>query len=208
MESPESPEECHRQTAAALGLLQRLPPQDLETDLDALIKIAPHLEHSLAPYVTRPLKVKLDPEQNRYFVACDYNCDGSTHRSPWSGRYCPSAELGEAEDERLFRPSERLRRLEETFNEVFDAYTTSYYEGSVSSVYLWDLDEGFAGAFLVHKELSKATSSDRKGVWDAVHVIEVKESANSHFSEYKLSSTVLVHLEVAGQSADQTLDCS
>jgi capping protein beta len=36
-------------------------------------------------------------------------------------------------------------------NELFDAYRDLYFEGGVSSVYLWDLESGFAGCFLVKK---------------------------------------------------------
>lgn len=36
-------------------------------------------------------------------------------------------------------------------NEAFDVYRELYYEGGVSSVYLWDLDDGFAGVVLLKK---------------------------------------------------------
>eukprot|EP00439_Symbiodinium_sp_Y106_P035088 s3618_g4.t1 len=160
-------------------------------------------ESGLAPYVSRPLKVKEDLKANRYFVASDYNFDGGSHRSPWSDRYIPVPPGGEAEEERLFRPSARLKRLEQSFNEVFEAYVMSYYEGGVSSVYLWDLDEGFAGAFLVHKELAKVLGDGKTGVWDSIHVLEVRESPNSHYVDFKLSSTIWLHFQVAAK-ADQT----
>eukprot|EP00931_Biecheleriopsis_adriatica_P075693 TRINITY_DN49496_c0_g1_i1.p1 TRINITY_DN49496_c0_g1~~TRINITY_DN49496_c0_g1_i1.p1 ORF type:complete len:317 (-),score=58.20 TRINITY_DN49496_c0_g1_i1:115-1029(-) len=204
----EDQQKQQRTTAAALSLLQRLPPQDLGADLDKFKEIAPHLEQSLAPYVNRPLKLKHDAEASKYFVACDYNCQDSMHRSPWTNKYVPPPLGGDIEEERLFRPSERLRRLESTFNEAFEAYTTSYYEGGVSSVYLWDLDEGYAGAFVVHKQLPKGFGDHRSGVWDAVHVLEVRESTrestSSNYIEYKLSSSVLLHLEVVGGKTDQT----
>ncbi|CAJ1356668.1 unnamed protein product [Effrenium voratum] len=176
-------------TAAALGLLQRLPPKDLEADLDALVAIAPDLEPSLVPYVTRPLKVKEDLKANRYFIVSEYNCDGGSHRSPWTDRYIPAPPGGDAE--------------EETFNEVFEAYATSYYEGCVSSVYLWDLEEGYAGAFLIRKELSKVLGDGKTGVWDSVHVLEVREAPNSHQVDFKLSSSVLLHAQVSPK-AEQT----
>mmetsp|Transcript_107801 Transcript_107801/g.300521 ORF Transcript_107801/g.300521 Transcript_107801/m.300521 type:complete len:306 (+) Transcript_107801:91-1008(+) len=203
MDSGERSQESLRQTAAALNLIQRLPPQDLEENLDGFAKIAPHLERSLAPYVTRPLRLKRDTERNRYFIACEYNCDGGTHRSPWSNRYFPPPE-GAAAEERLFRPPERLRRLEESSNEVFDAYKTSYYEGGVSSVYLWELEEGFAGAFLIRKELTDDHCRGGKGVWDAVHALEVRELPNSNYAEYKLASTVLLHLETTEPGSGET----
>jgi F-actin capping protein, beta subunit len=42
-------------------------------------------------------------------------------------------------------PSESLRKLEIDANHAFDQYRDMYFEGGVSSVYLWDLDHGFAG---------------------------------------------------------------
>merc|ERR1719204_592218 len=143
-----------RQTAAALALVQWLPPQDLEASLEGFAAIAPHVEQAIEPYVSRPLKLKRDPALNKYFVACDYTCDGGTPRSPWTNRYEPPPEGGEAVEEGLFRATDRVRRIEELFNEVFEAYTTSYYDGGVSSVYAWDLDEGFACACLIRKELA------------------------------------------------------
>lgn len=186
-----------RCTAAALNLLQRLPPKDLETDLEALIGIAPELEQGLAPCVARPLRVKEDLKANRYFIACEYNCDAGSHRSPWTDRYIPAPPGGDAEEEKLFRPSARLGRLEQAFNEVFQAYATSYYEGSVSSVYLWDLEEGYAGAFLIRKELPKIFCDGKSGVWDAVHIVEVRDSSNSNYVDFKLSSTIVLNVQVS-----------
>ena len=50
-----------------------------------------------------------------------------------------------------------------------------YYEGGTSSVYLWDLDHGFAGAILLKK--GGDASAKIKGCWDSIHVIEVQVSA-------------------------------
>ncbi len=41
--------------------------------------------------------------------------------------------------------------MEIEFNELFDAYRELYFEGGASSVYLWDLEDGFAGCFLIKK---------------------------------------------------------
>ena len=38
-------------------------------------------------------------------------------------------------------------------NELFDAYRELYFEGGVSSVYFWELDNGFAGCFLIKKSM-------------------------------------------------------
>ena len=61
-------------------------------------------------------------------------------RSPWSNQYDPPLEDGAM-------PSERLRKLEVDANTAFDQYREMYFEGGVSSVYLWDLDHGFAGRY-------------------------------------------------------------
>jgi capping protein beta len=181
------------QRAGALALLKRLPPQDLEKNLASLRDIAPHLETSLDPYIAKPSKLKYDAKTSLYFIASEYNCDGQSHRSPWSNTYIPEPKGGSGEEEKLFRPPERLRRFEESFNEVFDAYKTTYYEGGVSSVYVWDLDEGFAGAFLIRKEVNNCRGVE-KGVWDITHVAEVRES--THNAEYRLYTTLVLHLLV------------
>lgn len=36
-------------------------------------------------------------------------------------------------------------------NTAFDTYRELYFEGGVSSVYLWDMDDGFAGVVLIKK---------------------------------------------------------
>jgi len=43
--------------------------------------------------------------------------------------------------------------LEQTANEAFDIYREVYFEGGLSSVYLWDLEEGFAGVVLLKKNI-------------------------------------------------------
>ena len=53
-----------------------------------------------------------------------------------------------------------------------------YFEGGVSSVYLWDLDHGFAGAVLMKKA---GSGSKAEGCWDSLHVVEV-QVRNCHTS--------------------------
>ena len=65
-------------------------------------------------------------------------------RSPWTNSYDPPLSDGTM-------PSERLRKLEVDANAAFDQYREMYFEGGVSSVYLWDLDNGFAGVILIKK---------------------------------------------------------
>lgn len=49
-------------------------------------------------------------------------------------------------------------------NSAFDVYREMYYEGGVASVFLWDLEDGFAGVVLLKKsnEASGAVST-----WDS-----------------------------------------
>ena len=68
----------------------------------------------------------------------DYLTLAQFHRSPWSNTYDPPLEDGAM-------PSDRLRKLELDANQAFDQYRDMYFEGGVSSVYLWDLAHGFAG---------------------------------------------------------------
>lgn len=73
-------------------------------------------------------------------------------RSPWSNEYIPASTSGPV-------PSSRLRQLEVSLNSAFDTYREMYFEGGISSVYLWDLDEdtssgkemSFAGAVVLKK---------------------------------------------------------
>ena len=41
--------------------------------------------------------------------------------------------------------------MEVQANEAFDIYRELYYEGGISSVYFWNLDDGFAGVVLLKK---------------------------------------------------------
>lgn len=86
-------------------------------------------------------------------------------RSPWSNSYDPPLEDGTM-------PSESLRKLEIEANNAFDQYREMYFEGGVSSVYLWDLNHGFAGVILIKK--AGDGSRKIKGCWDSIHVIEVQ----------------------------------
>ncbi|KAJ1553284.1 hypothetical protein HK405_008392 [Cladochytrium tenue] len=65
-----------------------------------------------------------------------------------------------------------------------------YYEGGVSSVYMWDLDEGFAAVVLIKKITDDASKT--AGTWDSIHVVEVQEKGRS--AHYKLTSTVMLNL--------------
>jgi capping protein beta len=119
--------------------------------------------------------------------------------------------------------------LEIAANEAFDTYremhgvsllldhelilvVTRYYEGGVSSVYLWDLEDGgFAGVVLLKKStrsshlispsyshssgsvaMTPTTPYEPSGSWDSIHVFETAERGRQ--AHYKLTSTVMLQL--------------
>ena len=58
---------------------------------------------------------------------------------------------------------------------------------------MWDLDHGFASVVLI----KKAGDTDKiKGCWDSIHVVEVQEKAQGRSAHYKLTSTVMLWLQV------------
>lgn len=174
-----------QQLDCALDLMRRLPPQQIEKNLSDLIDIAPALCEDLLSSVDQPLKVARDKIAGRDYLLCDYNRDGDSYRSPWSNMYDPPLEDGTV-------PSDRLRKLEISANAAFDQYREMYFEGGVSSVYLWDLEHGFAGVVLIKK--AGDGSKKIKGCWDSIHVMEVQEKSSGKTAHYKLTSTVMLWL--------------
>ena len=77
---------------------------------------------------------------------------------------------------------------------MFSFFFHRYYEGGVSSVYAWDLDDGFAAVILIKKtQDSTKKGQPMKGTWDSIHVVEVMDQgSNAH---YKLTSTVMLGIE-------------
>ncbi|XP_014279602.1 F-actin-capping protein subunit beta [Halyomorpha halys] len=176
-----------QQMDCALDLMRRLPPQEIEKNLSDLIDLVPSLCEELLSSVDQPLKIALDKGVGKDYLLCDYNRDGDSYRSPWSNTYDPPLEDGSM-------PTERLRKLEVEANAAFDQYREMYFEGGVSSVYLWDLEmTGFAGAILIKK--AGDGSKKIKGCWDSIHVVEVQEKTTGRNAHYKLTSTVMLWLQ-------------
>ncbi|EJD06516.1 F-actin capping protein, beta subunit [Fomitiporia mediterranea MF3/22] len=169
-----------------LDLMRRLPPTNVEENVAALVNICPEYADDLLGSVDQPLRLMIDRATGREYLACDYNRDGESYRSPWSNEYDPPLDDGTT-------PSPRLRKLEIAANEAFDTYREMYFEGGVSSVYLWDLDDGgFAGVVVLKKVLQPSSPSAPSGAWDSIHVFEASERGrNAH---YKLTSTIMLHL--------------
>nr|CAB3227644.1 CAPZB uncharacterized protein LOC100181273 [Phallusia mammillata] len=175
-----------KQLDCALDLMRRLPPQQVEKNLSDLIDLVPDLCEELLASVDQPLRVLRDKQNGKDYLLCDYNRDGDSYRSPWSNQYDPPMSDGA-------KPSDKLRDLEVDCNTAFDSYRELYYEGGISSVYLWDLDHGFAGAVLIKKAGDSSTKI--KGCWDSIHVIEVQEKSGGRNAHYKLTSTVMLWLQ-------------
>ncbi|KAI1437635.1 F-actin-capping protein subunit beta [Xylaria sp. CBS 124048] len=178
---------------SALDLLRRLNPKHTSDHLNALISLAPDLTEDLLSSVDQPLAVRRCRQTGRDYLLCDYNRDGDSFRSPWSNEFDPplhDSAPSSGEQEAAAVPSEKIRRMEIKANEAFDIYRELYYEGGVSSVYFWNLDDGFAGVVLLKKVATPGASSE--GTWDSIHVFEAIDRAR--FTQYNLTSTVILSL--------------
>lgn len=89
--------------------------------------------------------------------------------------------------------------MEESLNAAVDVYRELYYEGGISSAYLWALDEGFAGVVLV-KKAAGAGGGGASGGWDSIHVLEVTEASTKRSAHYKLTSTVILDLGLKNEA--------
>lgn len=183
---------------SALDLLRRLNPKDIKKNVDYLCQLAPSLTEELLESVDIPLAVKRCTKTGRDFLCCDYNRDGDSWRSPWSNEFEPPVEDGEG-----VVPSDRIRKMEIKANEAFDVYRELYFEGGISSVYLWDMDDGFAGCVLLKKSVSPSPKSS--GSWDSIHVFDAQDRART--AHYKLTSTVILSLGTGSENLG-TMDLS
>ncbi|KAF8244305.1 F-actin capping protein, beta subunit [Wilcoxina mikolae CBS 423.85] len=168
---------------SSLDLLRRLNPKNTTPNLNSLLSLVPDLTEDLLSSVDQPLLLARCAKTSREYLLCDYNRDGDSYRSPWSNEYTPA--LTDA----TF-PSERLRKMEIAANQAFDVYRELYYEGGVSSVYFWNLDDGFAGVVLLKKSVSSGPKST--GSWDSIHVFEAIDGPRQ--CHYKLTSTVILNM--------------
>ncbi|KAJ7564934.1 hypothetical protein O6H91_02G040400 [Diphasiastrum complanatum] len=171
---------------AAMDLMRRMPPTQVDTALSSLLLLLPQYSSELLSRVDQPLQVAWDAECLKHYLLCDYNRDGDSYRSPWSCKYFPSLEDGA-------QPSDQLRKLEVEANEIFAIYRDQYYEGGISSVYLWEpeIGGGFAACFLIKKDGQGRRGLLQHGLWDAIHVLEVGEE-DEGLAHYRLTSTVML----------------
>ncbi|KAL8714771.1 MAG: hypothetical protein Q9220_001284 [cf. Caloplaca sp. 1 TL-2023] len=167
---------------SALDLLRRLPPHSTSANLNRICTLAPDLTEDLLSSVDQPLQTRQCKKTKRDYLLCDYNRDGDSYRSPWSNEFDPVVEDPEM-------PSEEVRKMEVRMGEAVEIYRELYYEGGISSVYFWDLDDGFAGVILLKKATPQGSS---EGGWDSIHVFEAIDRART--AHYKLTSTVILRL--------------
>jgi len=158
--------------------------------VQALVNICPEDADELLQSVDQPLQVMVDRATGREYLACDYNRDGESYRSPWSNDYDPPLDDGAV-------PSPKMRKLEIQANEAFDTYREMYYEGGVSSVFLWDPEDpsggsNFAGVVVLKKTMTPTLAYEPSGSWDSIHVFETVERGRQ--AHYKLTSTVMLQL--------------
>lgn len=198
---------------SALDLLRRLNPKYTQRNLDYIIRLAPDLTEDLLSSVDQPLVVKRCKQSGRDYLLCDYNRDGDSYRSPWSNQFDPPLDeagpggVGAGGNDGAGEgavPGERVRKMEVKANEAFDIYRELYYEGGVSSVYLWNLDDGFAGVVLLKKSSPSGGSSS--GVWDSIHVFEASERGRT--TNYRMTSTVMLSLAANGNVTLGEMDLS
>jgi len=193
-----------------LSILRRMPPSRIEDDLNGLVNLFPDYEDELLQRVDQPLmteqdtlyKDESDPSvTSKPFLLCDYNRDGDSYRSPWSNTYFPPLDDG-------ILPSKALRKIEMEMNELVKFYTDMYYEGGISSVYLWenDEDEGadddaevrdFAGCVCIKKDVVD-NQYVSLGTWNSIHVVEANVTGKDTAS-YKLTTTILLQMNIAGE---------
>lgn len=75
----------------------------------------PDLAEDLLSSVDQPLEVKRCKSTGKDYLACDYNRDGDSYRSPWSNEYDPPLADGAV-------PSDKIRKMEVVANDAFDIY--------------------------------------------------------------------------------------
>lgn len=189
---------------ACLDLFRRLPPSQVETNLDFISQLCPDIEEQILQSVDVPLHIVKDVSVGKDFLVCEYNRDGDQYRSPFSNKYFPEEEVEEAGQ----LPPDHLRKLEIEANAVFQIYTQLYYDNALCSVYFWEVNEdSFAACVLIKKDDS-GNGGTEKGIWDSLHVIEVTPSDKT--ATYKLTTTIILQLktqdglELSGQIQRQT----
>lgn len=173
--------------AACLDLTRRMPPDTIEDTLADLVFLAEDLTEKLLANIELPFKTEKDTTNGRPFIQSDFNRDGDSYRSPYSNKYFPDLPDG-------VLPPSNLRELEVEANTIFDKYLQLYYDKGVSSVYSWEIPDGFAVCVLFKKDYSNS-ETHQQGFWNSSHFFRITKKGADAF-DYNLTTTVTVSLGV------------
>lgn len=188
---------------AASDLFRRLPPSQLDVNLNFAVQLLDEdTADELLETIDCPLKRRTCSESGKEYLISDNNRDGDSYRSPHSNKYEPAFPEG-------VRPTGKLRDLEIVANSLFQEYTNQYYEGGLSSSYLWeneDDENSFAGCVLIQKDGSGIRGCD-KGVWDSIHVFQVTDNGDGT-ADYQVITTVILSIAMKQGKANSKLDLS
>jgi capping protein (actin filament) muscle Z-line, beta len=187
------------------SLLEKAPPSDLERYwpwLRARISSLDSANNAILQENYKHLAFAVADAADsgeRPFLSCAYNQvvvdqECSSFRSPWTNRLYSETV-----------PNEELRRLEVTFNEVWDAYKNLYYgHESVGSVYLSANDDddsvakkngAFTGWFGIHKQHTH-TNLGTCSLWKSASMVRV-DVLNDTEVTYTVDTSVCVVLSPA-----------
>src|SRR5450432_588627 len=84
--------DLHLTILTTSDLLRRLDPKHTSQHLQSLIQLVPSLTEDLLSSVDQPLTIRRCRKTGRDYLICDYNRDGDSYRSPWSGEFEPPLE--------------------------------------------------------------------------------------------------------------------
>eukprot|EP00477_Mikrocytos_mackini_P000324 GAHX01000344.1.p1 GENE.GAHX01000344.1~~GAHX01000344.1.p1 ORF type:complete len:300 (-),score=59.00 GAHX01000344.1:49-948(-) len=183
---------------SCLNIVRRVSPENPDSNIKALISIAPDMEDELLQRIDKPLETGTDEIGNPY-VKCEYNRDGQSHRSPYTNKYSPPIEDSD------FYPSDKLRALEKDMNSLLKVYKEYYYGGdAISSAYAWDLEEkSFACALVIKnlikekrvmKDLHVESDFPTSGIWNSINVVSVTKESDTKYN-YRCFCTVYITMD-------------
>lgn len=69
-----------KQLLSSLDLMRRLPPSQLETNVQFVLELVPELTDDLLQTVDVPLKTRKCKTTNKDYLICDFNRDGDSYR--------------------------------------------------------------------------------------------------------------------------------
>lgn len=184
---------------AALGILRKTPPADLEKVLAGIqALVGPEDVETVTALKQRlqlPFGIQNESvEGEKPFLKCPYNLipGHDLYRSPWTNLCYPGRrplQFSTAEEE-------EIRLMEMRANETWEAYRNLYYGyESTGSVYLSRIDQGICqGVFGIRKDCPN-------GSWNSAHLVRV-ETPNLHDCVYHVESQVVLALKTGAEEVE------